>query len=58
MVIKAPKVEFTRQQLEFLERQFPEFTGNAQTTHAEFLEQAGKRSVIRFLKHYMQKENS
>lgn len=43
---KPNKVEFTRQQLEFLERTFPELTGGPSTTHDERVWAAGQRSVV------------
>lgn len=55
--MSAPdKVKFTEQQVAYLERMYPEVPGNACTSHAEFLFNAGKRSVVRFLRDNMQKD--
>lgn len=51
-----PKVEFTERQLQYLERMFPEMVSDANTTHAEFLVQSGKRVVVKHLRNLMQKE--
>lgn len=41
-----PQVKFTRQQIEWLEKQFPEVTGTATTSDAELRFRSGQRSVI------------
>lgn len=44
------KVEFTRQQAEFLEKHFPEMIGNPTTTEAAMRHNAGQRSVVWLVK--------
>lgn len=53
---QQPKVEFTERQLLYLERMYPEIVGDANTSHEEFLIQAGKRVVVKHLRSLMQKE--
>lgn len=50
------KVQFTEQQVAYLERMFPEILADARTSHAEFLVQTGKRIVVRHLRDAMQKD--
>lgn len=45
----AQRVEFTRQQIEYLNKQFPEVAGTQTTTDAELRWRSGQRSVIAFL---------
>uniref|UniRef100_A0AAU6W1X2 Ribonuclease E n=4 Tax=unclassified bacterial viruses TaxID=12333 RepID=A0AAU6W1X2_9VIRU len=51
---KAP--EFTERQIEYLERMYPEITGDASTSHETFLVQSGKRTVVRHLRSLLTKE--
>jgi hypothetical protein len=44
------KVLFSREQYEYLNKTFPEVIGTSNTTHAEFLNYSGKRSVVEFIK--------
>lgn len=45
----AQRVNFTRQQVEYLNKQYPEVVGTAMTTEAEMRFRQGQRSVIAFL---------
>lgn len=45
----AKRVEFTRQQIEYLNKMFPEVAGTASTTDAELRYRSGQRSVIKAL---------
>lgn len=45
----AKRVEFTRQQVEYLNKQFPEMVGTASTSTDELRFRAGQRSVLAFL---------
>jgi hypothetical protein len=49
-VKQTPQVKFTRQQIEWLEQQYPEVTGTAQTSDAELRFRSGQRSVIAAIK--------
>jgi hypothetical protein len=46
----SAQVKFTRQQLEWLEQQFPEVTGTPSTSDAELRFRSGQRSVIAQIK--------
>jgi hypothetical protein len=50
------KVEFTKRQLDYLDRMFPEHVGTPDTSHEKFLFHAGQRNVVAALKHLQQKE--
>lgn len=52
----AQKPEFTERQIAYLERLYPEVLGTASTSHAEFLIQTGKRTVVNHLRSLLQKE--
>lgn len=43
-------VSFTRHQLAWLDKQFPEVCGNAMTTDAELRFRSGQRSVLAIMK--------
>lgn len=45
----AQRVNFTRLQVEYLNKMYPEVVGNATTTEAEMRYRQGQRSVIAFL---------
>lgn len=47
---KHQRVTFTRQQIEYLERVYPEVVGSHETTEAEYRYRAGQRSVLLFLR--------
>ncbi|QQO90798.1 hypothetical protein [Pseudomonas phage Misse] len=57
MSVKPEKVEFTRRQLDYLERMFPEFVGGEQTTHAQYLLHSGKRQVVLHIRQQLQKDH-
>lgn len=50
------QVTFTRLQLEFLERHFPEIVGSHTTTNDELRFRSGQRTVVAFCRLYEAKE--
>ena len=50
------KINFTRQQVEFINRHFPEVIGNAETTHEELRFRQGQRSVVAFINIYADRQ--
>lgn len=54
----TPKVEFTRQQVELLEKQFPEQIAQPTTTEAAMRHTAGQRSVVAFVRSRVQGANN
>jgi hypothetical protein len=45
----SAQVKFTRQQVDWLNKHFPEVTGTPSTTDAELRFRSGQRSVIAFI---------
>lgn len=50
-------VRFTQKQVDYLNKQFPEVSTNANTTNDALRHMAGQRSVVRFISERIQKDN-
>lgn len=50
LIDTSKSVKFTRQQIEYLEKQFPEIIGTSSTPNDEYRFRAGQRSVVAFIR--------
>jgi len=48
--VEEPKIYFSREQYEYLNKVFSEVVGTPSTTNEELRHNAGKRSVVYFIK--------